>query len=148
MGDGDGLHDGQPQPAAPAAGAVQPGGPPRVGAVPATVEAVEGAGRVLRGHARARVGHLQHHPAPHRCQPDRHRRLGRGVLAHVGQQVRQHLPDPWLVDHRDQPVRRVVFPNRRGMPKHLLGDVLVDLLRELGRCRQDSNRHLRLRFIS
>jgi hypothetical protein len=29
------------------------------------------------------------------------------------------------------------------VPKHLLGDVVVDLLRELGRsCRQDSNRHL------
>src|SRR5205085_8627085 len=43
---------------------------------------------------------------------------------------------------QDQPLRRLVFPHRRGMPKHLLGDVIVELLRELRRCRQDSNRHL------
>src|SRR5437868_9054744 len=42
----------------------------------------------------------------------------------------------------DQPLRRLVFPHRGGVPEHLLGDVVVDLLRELGRCRQDSNRHL------
>src|SRR5207247_6932832 len=42
----------------------------------------------------------------------------------------------------DQPLRRLVFAHRGGVPKHLLGDVVVDLLRELGRCRQDSNRHL------
>jgi hypothetical protein len=34
----------------------------------------------------------------------------------------------------DQPLRRLVFQNRRGVPKHLLGDGVVDLLRELGRC--------------
>src|SRR2546423_4425379 len=42
----------------------------------------------------------------------------------------------------DQPLRRLVFPHGGGVPKHLLCDVVVDLLRELGRCRQDSNRHL------
>src|SRR6266487_1779944 len=42
----------------------------------------------------------------------------------------------------DQPLRRLVFPHGGGVPKHLLGDVVVDLLRELRRCRQDSNRHL------
>src|SRR5256714_13650219 len=41
-----------------------------------------------------------------------------------------------------QPLRRLVFPHRGGVPKHLLGDVVVDLLRELRGCRQDSNRHL------
>src|SRR3989440_4219726 len=41
-----------------------------------------------------------------------------------------------------QPLRRLVFPHGGGVPKHLLGDVVVDLLRELRRCRQDSNRHL------
>src|SRR5881392_1031663 len=41
-----------------------------------------------------------------------------------------------------QPLRRVVFPHGGGVAKHLLGDVVVDLLRELRRCRQDSNRHL------
>src|SRR5436309_8465956 len=41
-----------------------------------------------------------------------------------------------------QPLRRLVFPHRGRVPKHLLGDVVVDLLRELWRCRQDSNRHL------
>src|SRR5438045_4937758 len=42
----------------------------------------------------------------------------------------------------DQPLRRLVFPHGGGVPKHLLGDLIVDLLRELRRCRQDSNRHL------
>src|SRR2546421_9202498 len=42
----------------------------------------------------------------------------------------------------NQPLRRLVFPHGRGVPKHLLGDVVVNLLRELRRCRQDSNRHL------
>src|SRR5947207_11615412 len=42
----------------------------------------------------------------------------------------------------DQPLRRLVFPHRGGVPEHLLGDVVVDLLCELGRCRQYSNRHL------
>src|SRR5437016_8829406 len=42
----------------------------------------------------------------------------------------------------DQPLGRLVFPHRGGVPEHLLGDVVVDLLRELRRCRQDSNRHL------
>src|SRR5207244_9162806 len=41
-----------------------------------------------------------------------------------------------------QPLRRLVFPHGGGVPKHLLGDVVIDLLRELRRCRQDSNRHL------
>src|SRR6266508_1950730 len=42
----------------------------------------------------------------------------------------------------DQPLRRLVFPDRGGVAKHLLGDSVVDLQRELRRCRQDSNRHL------
>src|SRR5947208_14968782 len=42
----------------------------------------------------------------------------------------------------DEPVRRLVFPHGSGVSKHLLGDVVVDLLRELRRCRQDSNRDL------
>src|SRR6266487_775276 len=42
----------------------------------------------------------------------------------------------------NQPLRRLVFPHGGCVPKHLLGDVVVDLLRELRRCRQDSNRHL------
>src|SRR5213592_4557714 len=42
----------------------------------------------------------------------------------------------------DQPLRRLVFPHGGGVPKHLLGDVVVDLLRELRRRRQHSNRHL------
>src|SRR5437867_9334326 len=37
-----------------------------------------------------------------------------------------------------QPIRRLVLPHGRSVPKHLLGDVVVDLLRELRRCRQDS----------
>src|SRR2546429_1118552 len=41
-----------------------------------------------------------------------------------------------------QPRRRLVFTHGGGVPKHLLGDVVVNLLRELRRCRQDSNRHL------
>src|SRR6266516_793585 len=41
-----------------------------------------------------------------------------------------------------QPLRRLVFPHGGGVPKHLLGDLVVDLLRELRRYRQDSNRHL------
>src|SRR5436309_4845041 len=41
-----------------------------------------------------------------------------------------------------QPLRRLVLPHGGGVPKHLLGDVVIDLLRELRRCRQDSNRHL------
>src|SRR6266487_4626048 len=41
-----------------------------------------------------------------------------------------------------QPLRRLVFPHGGAVPKHLLGDVVVDLLRELRRCRQNSNRHL------
>src|SRR5256884_4504460 len=41
-----------------------------------------------------------------------------------------------------QPLRRLVFTHGGGVPKHLLGDVVVNLLRELRRCRQDSNRHL------
>src|SRR6059058_5292674 len=41
-----------------------------------------------------------------------------------------------------QPVRRLVFPHGGGVPEHLLGDVVVDLLRELRRCCQDSDRHL------
>src|SRR6266446_8513371 len=48
----------------------------------------------------------------------------------------------------DQPLRRLVFPHRGGVSKHLLGDVVVDLLRELGRCRQDSNRHLASFLVS
>src|SRR6266566_657606 len=48
----------------------------------------------------------------------------------------------------DQPLRRLVFAHRGGVPKHLLGDVIVDLLRELRRCRQDSNRHLALLLLS
>src|SRR5256714_3512852 len=42
----------------------------------------------------------------------------------------------------DQPLRRLVFPHGGGVSKHLLGDVIVALLRALRRCRQDSNRHL------
>src|SRR5437867_5096770 len=47
-----------------------------------------------------------------------------------------------------QPLRRLVFPHGGGVPKHLLGDVVVDLLRELRRCRQDSNRHLASSWFS
>src|SRR6476646_6995673 len=42
----------------------------------------------------------------------------------------------------DQPLRRLIVPHGGGVPIHLFGYVVVDLLRELGRCRQDSNRHL------
>src|SRR5205823_5692388 len=41
-----------------------------------------------------------------------------------------------------QPLRRLVFPHGGGVPKHLLCDVVVGLLRELRRRCQDSNRHL------
>src|SRR5205823_14166476 len=41
----------------------------------------------------------------------------------------------------DQSLRGLVFPHRGGVPKHLLGNVVVDLLRELPRSREDYNGH-------
>src|SRR5438034_870220 len=41
-----------------------------------------------------------------------------------------------------QPLRRLVFPHGGGVPKHLLGVVVIDLLRKLGRGLQESNHNL------
>ena len=52
--------------------------------------------------------HGQHGPRPLRPDPDPHRRPGRRVDAGVGQQVRQHLPQPVLVAADQQRLRRHV----------------------------------------
>src|SRR5947208_5891838 len=72
------------------------------------------------------------------------------LLLHEALEGLARLPDvvdvvallalPGAVEY--QPLRRLVFPHGGGVPEHLLGDVVIDLLRELRRCRQDSNRHL------
>ena len=93
---GDRLHDGQAEAAAV----------PVVAVMPAPVEPVERAGRRLAVHALARVGHLEQRALARLGEPDRDGRVRRGVLAHVAQQVREHLPDARLVGHHDQLRRR------------------------------------------
>ena len=69
------------------------------------METVERAGCVLGPHARAGVDDLHQGAAPGRAEPEHDGRPRRGVLSHVGQQVRQYLANPRFVGHHDQPVR-------------------------------------------
>jgi hypothetical protein len=103
----DRLDDGQAEAASRGLGGIGPG-PARGGRavdVPAAVEAVEGARRVLRGHAGAFVADLEHRAAAVGVQPDRGGGARRGVRADVAEQVREHLADPRLI-RRDHQARR------------------------------------------
>ena len=128
VGHGDGLHDGQAQAAAAASPSAWPAG--RAGLVRGPVRSCA---RWNRSKARAASGSdmpgpgvrdLHHRPAAHRGEPDRDRGARRRVLADVAEQVGQHLPDPGLVHHRDQPVRCLgldravrLAPPRRPRPR-------------------------------
>lgn len=93
MGGDDRRHDGKTEAAAPSRAGAR-----RIGAV----EALEDAARVVCRHAGTAVAHLDLSLAVHLFHPHGGRRAGRGVGAHVGQEVVHHLPQAVLVpDHLD-----------------------------------------------
>ena len=71
------------------------------------VEALEDRLALADGHARSRVGDLDAQPSLGRRQRAAHDPAGRRVAHGVGDQVRQHGPEPGLVHVRDQTPGRV-----------------------------------------